>query len=117
MSRSVEHVLKVSPPHWKIGFCICGAQILKDLSSSHLALGSLATADVNYELARHNADNPTVKVQYAKLYRKDLLSFQSLLEGTLTHARLFIILFSFVIRHSFFLWLCPVFCDLMISVN
>lgn len=55
----------------------------------HLASGALATADVNYELARTNADNPRVKVQYVKLSFKDcesFLSILSLLESTLIHA-------------------------------
>lgn len=82
------------------------------------ALGSLATADVNYELARHNADSPWVEVQYM-FYCEDckgLFSIQSSLKGILTHAGLLIILFPFFVRHSFLLWWCPVFCDLMIFV-
>lgn len=119
MNHSVEHVLKLSPSQRKIIFCTCGATIETDLSSLHLALGSLVTADVNYELARHNADSPWVEVQYMKLYCEDckgLFSIQSSLKGILTHAGLFIILFPFFVRHSFLLWWCPVVCDLIIFV-
>lgn len=106
MKHSEELILKLSASQWKIIFCTCGATIEMDRSSSHLALGPLATIDVNYELARHNADSPRVEVQYMKLYCKDCkgsFSIQSSLKGILTHAGLFIILFSFFVRHSFLL--------------